>query len=424
MGFWSRILTAFSTVFGSRSTVSLNDEELLSWLGIDPKNRRVQEVTYITCLKILSETMGKLPLKYYRDTPQGKIRADPDNITRLLTVRPNMIMTPTVFWSTLEMNRQHYGNAYVWIHRRNMVYRNVIIPNGAHALWILPSKDVSVVMDNTGVFAEKGKLYYQYTDANSGEYYVFPQEDIMHFKTSHTYDGIMGKPVREIIGDLIDGAAAAQTFVNGLNKRGLVSAVTLEYAEDLDKARIEKLLERYNEYLTNAREANGVIPVPPGLKLVPVNMKLSDAQFYELRKYTASQIAAAFGIKPNHLNNYDKSSYSNSESQQLAFLIDTMSYILKSYEDELNYKVLTEDQIYEGYWYRFNEKAILRTDSETQMKILTGYVNNGVYKPNEARDLLMLPAAEGGDQLIVNGNYIPITMVGEQYSSSEGGENG
>ena len=77
--------------------------------------------------------------------------------------------------------------------------------------------------------------------------------------------------------------------------------------------------------------------MPPGLKLVPVNMKLTDAQFYELQKYSALQIAAAFGIKPNQLNNYEKSSYANSETQQLAFLVETMAYHLKAYEEEINY---------------------------------------------------------------------------------------
>ena len=110
----------------------------------------------------------------------------------------------------------------------------------------------------------------------------------------------------------------------------------------------------------------------------------------------------------------------------MAFLVDTMSYRMKAYEEELNAKVLSFDQILDGYWYKFNEKAILRTDSKTQQEILTGYVNNGVYTPNEARELLQLPAKEGGDQLVMNGNYIPITMVGEQYAktSSGGGENG
>lgn len=422
MGLFQRIGAAFRSATAKKE-VSLQDEELLSWLGIVPGSGNAQEVTYVTCLKILSETMGKMPIKYYQETPGGKIRAEPDHTSRLLSVRPNPIMTPSIFWSTIEMNRLHHGNGYAWIRRMNITYRGATIKGGAGELWLMPSSDVSVLMDNAGVFADAGKLYYQYTDATSGEVYVFPQEDVLHFPTSHTYDGIIGKPVRKILADMIDGAAAGQKFVNAMNKRGLVSAVTLEYSEDLDKSKIKKLKERYNEYLTEARDSNGVIPVPAGLKLVPVNMKLSDAQFYEMRKYTALQIAAAFGIKPNHLNNYEKSSYANSEMQQLAFLTDTMLFNLKIYEEELNYKILTSKQIDDGFWYRFNEKALLRTDSKTQQEVLAGYVNNGIYTPNEARDLLMLPNEDGGDQLIVNGNYIPLTMVGEQYGiSKEGGE--
>ena len=69
------------------------------------------------------------------------------------------------------------------------------------------------------------------------------------------------------------------------------------------------------------------------MKLNPLNLKLTDAQFLELKKYTALQIAGAFGIKPNQLNDYEKSSYANSEAQQQAFLTDTMLVILKGLEE-------------------------------------------------------------------------------------------
>ena len=49
--------------------VDLNSEELLEWLGISGTSKKlVSEVTYYTCLKMLSETIGKLPLKYYQNT--------------------------------------------------------------------------------------------------------------------------------------------------------------------------------------------------------------------------------------------------------------------------------------------------------------------------------------------------------------------
>ena len=132
------------------------------------------------------------------------------------------------------------------------------------------------------------------------------------------------------------------------------------------------------------------------------------------------QIAGAFGIKPNQINNYEKSSYSNSETQQLAFLVETMSYRIKMYEEEINGKVLMPDEIADQKFYKFNERSILRTDSKTQMENLSKAVNNGIYMPNEAREYLDMPAAEGGDVLMVNGNYIPITQVGTQYT--KGGE--
>ena len=174
--------------------------------------------------------------------------------------------------------------------------------------------------------------------------------------------------------------------------------------------------------MTGAKNAKKVVAVPVGMTLQPLNITLADAQYAELKKYSALQIAAAFGIKPNQLNNYDKSSYSNSETQQLAFLVDTMSYRLTQYEQEINYKCLSQKEIDAGYYFKFNEKAILRTDSKTQKEVVTGYVQNGLYTINEGRDALDLPKVEGGDVNMVNGTYQPITHIGEAYGINQGGE--
>ena len=129
------------------------------------------------------------------------------------------------------------------------------------------------------------------------------------------------------------------------------------------------------------------------------------------------QIAAAFGIKPNQINDYEKSSYSNSEMQQLSFYVDTTLFVLKQYEEEVNYKLLSPKQKEEGRYYKLNEKALLRTDSKTQMDILATAIKNGIETINEARKKLDLAYKEGGDELIVNGTYLPITEVGAAYNT-------
>lgn len=366
-------------------------------------------------MKMLTETMGKLPLKFYQRTGKGKIRAEPNKAAQLLMTRPNKIMTPATFWGTVEFNCQHYGNAYVWIqtkYQKSGRFGGTIEPV---AFWVMQSEYVQVFMDDVGVFGNAGQLYYRYSDPKTGKTYTFGQDSVMHFKTWCSTDGILGKSVREMLMDTIGGAEESQTYLNRLYQDGLTASMALQYTGDLDKPRRMALQREYNNLLTGAKNAGKVVAVPVGMTLQPLNIKLADAQFFELKKYTALQIAGAFGIKPNQLNNYEKSSYANSETQQLAFLIDTMAYRLNQYEQEINYKCLTPEEQKEGFFFKFNEKALLRTDAKTQMANIVSAVTNGLYTVNEGRELLDLAYVDGGDVNMVNGTYTPITQIGAAY---------
>lgn len=411
--------------------VGINDGELLEWLGIQPvgmSKKAINEVTYFTCLKMLSETMGKLPLKLYKEQEQGRVRADQTDTSYVLTVRPNPYTTPSTLWGTIEMNCQHYGNGYIWLRRKYIKKGKYGGEYKTLDAWNLPSNCVEVIMDNAGIFADAGKLYYVYSDPRSGKQHIFQSDEILHMKTWFSLDGVMGEPVKKILQHTIDGANESQRFMNNLYKNGLTASMALQYTGDFDEKKINALKRKFADKLTGSDNAGKVIPIPMGLTLTPLKIALTDAQFFELRKYSALQIAGAFGIKPNQINNYEKSSYSNSEMQQLAFLVDTMAYRIKQYEEEINAKALTVKESKQGFLYKFNEKAILRTDAKTQMEILKQAVSEGIYSRNEAREYLDRPGMPGGDILTVNGNCIPLTMAGQQYvkedTVKEGIENG
>lgn len=398
-----------------RESADLNSDNLLEWLGIARDSKNVlSEVTYFTCLKMLSETLGKLPIKYYQSTDSGRMKAKNTKIYELLSTRPNSIMTPTTFWTVVENNRNHKGNGFVWI-RRKFIREKYGGRIETIDLWPMPSGDVSLLMDDKGVFGETGKLYYQYYDKKSGETYVFKQQDVLHFKTWLSFDGVSGEPVQNILKQTISGGLESQSFMNNLYEKGLTASMALQYTGDLDDGRMRKLQEKFEQYLTGAKNAGRIVPVPVGMQLQPLNSTLTDAQFFELKKYTALQIAAAFGIKPNQINDYEKSSYANSESQQLSFLVDTMLYILKQYEEEINYKLLTDKEREEGYYFKFNEKVLLRADSKSQAEMLKNLVQGSIYTPNEAREYLDKPKIEYGDRTYANGNIIPLEMAGKQY---------
>jgi HK97 family phage portal protein len=394
----------------------MKEESFLEWLGIRKKHKEsvTSEVTYFTCLKMMSETVAKLPWKYYQKTEDGIEEPELSEVAKLLKIRPNPFMTPTAFWNAVEMNRNHFGNAYVYVRSRFKRKRY----GGEYKvmdMWIMPSNRVQIVVDDQGYFGGRGKIWYVYNDKYSGEQYVLSTEEVLHFKTSHSLDGITGLPVQTILRQTVEGAGASQEFLNNLYQNGLTAKAVLEYTGDLNEEAVRKLTAAMETYGAGTKNTGKILPIPLGMKLTPLDIKLSDSQFIELKKYSALQIAAAFGIKPNQINDYEKSSYSNSEMQQLSFYVDTMLFVLKQYEEEVNYKLLTDDERDEGKYFKLNEKAILRTDSKTQMEIFAQAIQNGVEKPNECRRKLDLKDAAGGNKLIVNGNFIPLEEVGNQY---------
>ena len=160
-----------------------------------------------------------------------------------------------------------------------------------------------------------------------------------------------------------------------------------------------------------------IVPIPLGFSLTPLNVKLADSQFIEIKQYSALQIASAFGVKPYQVGDYTKSSYASAEAQQLSFLVDTLLYIVKQYEEEIGYKLLSDAEEAEGYHAKFNTGVMLRADQKTQIETMSTAVNNFILTPNEARERLDLPGVEGGDKLLGNGASIPVQYAGAQYTN-------
>ena len=100
----------------------------------------------------------------------------------------------------------------------------------------MQSNCVTPIYDNKGIFAGEGKIYYQYTDPLDGEMYVFPEMDVLHFKTSMTLDGLTGIPVRDMLGDVVEGASQSQQYMSNLYKGGMTASMALQYSGEIDES--------------------------------------------------------------------------------------------------------------------------------------------------------------------------------------------
>lgn len=393
---------------------------LVNFLGLQDTDRsELSEATYFACLKVLSETLGKLPLKLLKHNVNNGVKVCRDNpLYRILNERPNKYMTSTTFWSTVEYNRNHYGNAFVLINTKKKKDNKI-----ETSLWILPSEDVEIWYDDAKKLSDIPDIYYRYT-CTAGVY-TFGSEEILHFKTSSTFDGITGMSVRDKLRSTIIGNNKAQELVNQMYDNGFTAKAVVQYTSSLNDENAKEFAKGIEKFATGKysdEELKNIIPIPLGATLTPLNIKLADNQFIDVKKYSALQIASAFGIKPYQIGDYEKSSYSSAEAQQLSFYIDTMLYIIKQYEEEISYKLLSDEEEKEGYHFKFNVAVILRADQKTQVETLSKGVSNFIYTPNEARSFLDLESKDGGDRLLGNGASIPVEYTGAQYINMEGKE--
>ena len=400
---------AFRGKSASSEWAELN--ELYKFLGIDPDKTgdATSEATYYACLKVLTEAIGKLPLKIQQYTENGGIRIAREHpYYRMLNERPNRHMAASSFWGTCEQFRDDRGNAYVWIDTRDPEHPQ---------LWHLDPANVQVIYDDAMKLSKStADVYYRYTVGSDSV--VFSSEEVLHFKSHYTKDGITGISVREQLSATLRGNIKAQEFINKTIESGMTAKSVLNYTGSLNDDNVKALVKEVTKYSKGEMKDKGIdniIPMPVGFSLTPLNLKLADSQFLELRQYSALQIASAFGVKPYQVGDYTKSSYASAEAQQLSFLVDTLLFIVKQYEEEMTYKLLTDEEVANGYHIKFNVAVMLRADQKTQIETLSAAVSNFLMSPNEARERLDLPSKEGGDQLIGNGSTIPITAVGAQW---------
>lgn len=369
----------------------------------------LNEITYFTCLKVLSESIGKLSINL-KDSDNNRIY-DHDSL-QMLKVRPNKFMTPTTFKALIEYHRNHSGNAYAYLQYEK---------NGKlEGIYPLESRNMQILIDNADIFQRGNKMYYRYLAPKTGKTYIFEDKEILHFKGGLSEDGLVGKSIRETLASTLKGVKISQQYLNNLYEKGLTAKAILKYTGDFDSKKKAMLVNELANF-ASGNDSRGIIPIPLGMDLVPLDLKLTDSQFYELKKFTSLQIAAAFGVKPNHLNNYDKSSYANSEMQNLTFYIDTLLFILNQYEEEFNYKMLSEEERKKGLRFEFNVASILRGDLKTQAESITKYVAGSIYTINEARTYAGLPKVADGEKILVNGSYVELKNVGNAYL--KGGEN-
>ncbi|NGT35433.1 phage portal protein [Clostridium perfringens] len=393
--------------------VSLSDSNFWEKFGIKlgfsiSGKKALKENTVYICTKIRAESIGKLSLKVYKEREEYKEH----ELYYLLKYKPNPLMNSINFWKCIEAQRTLKGNAYAYIERNKKGQVTGIYP--------IDSDNVTKVIDDNNFLSSLSKVWYIVID-NKGIKHKLYSDEILHFIGDITLDGLIGIDPLEYLKCTVENGRATQEFVNKFFKNGLSTKGVIQYVGDLDEKAKRTFRKEFESMSNGLENAHSVSLLPLGYQFQPLSLSMADAQFLENSKLTKREIAAAFGMKSYHLNDLERATFNNLTEQQKDFYITTLQPSLTNYEQEMQDKLFSQYETLKDVRVEFNVDTILRSDIKTRYESYRIGIQSGFLSPNEVRKKENLPAKEGGDELLANGNMIPIIMAGKQYL--KGGDN-
>lgn len=358
-------------------------------------------------MQIRCNALAKIPFKIYRSDGEGAEQINDHPLRELIRFRPNPFMTAHDFLWATEFQRLEYGNAF-WIYDFS--------GGKIRAIYPLYSPKVQIIIDDESLFGSRNAVYYLYTGKNGDIFYSSDQ--ILHFKSFST-NGIVGKPIKRYLYDVIMQEKYAQGVIRERYKKGLQDPIIVTYVGDLNDEKKSKIQKKF-ESIGGVQNAGKVIPLPSDYDIKTLQTNLVSNQFFELNGLTTRHIANAFGVKSFQLNDMEKSTYSNITEQNKAFYSDTMQNVFTAYEQEMTYKLLTDEDRTCGLFIEANADVMLRTDILSRMQAYVTGINGGVLQIAEARRRENLKFIPGTDKLIIgNGAAIPFEDLGKQYNGGE-----
>ena len=364
----------------------------------------MQMTAVYSCVRILAEAVAGLPLHVYRYNENGgKEKALDHPLYHLLHDEPNPEMSSFVFRETLMTHLLLWGNAYAQIIRNG---KGEVI-----ALYPLMPNRMSVDRDS------KGRLYYRYTTTSDdaptmeGTTVVLSPSDVLHIP-GLGFDGLVGYSPIAMAKNAIGMAIACEEFGARFFANGAAPSGVLEHPGTIRDP--SRLRETWQSQFGGSANTGKVAILEEGMKYTPISISPEQAQFLETRKFQINEIARIFRVPPHMVGDLEKSSFSNIEQQSLEFVKYTLDPWLIRWEQSI-FRALFGVEEKKEYFVKFNVEGLLRGDYATRMNGYATARQNGWMSANDIRELENLdriPAEEGGDLYLINGNMLPLCNAG------------
>lgn len=363
--------------------------------------------TVWSCVRLLSETIGTLPLGLYKKDEKGGRTAETSHyLYALLHDSPNADQTAAEFWEAVIACLCIWGNFYAEIVRNSS--KDII------ALNFLRPDLMSVVRDRNGA------RIYRYSDPKKSV--DFAESKVFHVRGFGIGGDVGLSPIayaRKTLNLAADtDLAAASAMRNGVRPGGF-----LIVPKGATKEQKIELRETFIDPITGAGATARAGILEQGLDWKEVKgMPPEDLQLLQARGFNVEVICRWFRVPPFMVGHTEKTTSwgTGLEQQMIGFLTFSLRPYLTRIEQAVK-KQLIKPEERGSIYAEFILEGLLRADSAGRAAIQNSQSQNGILTRNEIRAMENRPPMEGGDVLTVQSNLVPLDQLGNIASGADAG---
>ncbi|WP_353173690.1 phage portal protein [Acinetobacter rudis] len=380
IGGWLGFKAAPLVVSGPDELARIFGAEFVTSSGQTVTPLRAMQLSIVfSCVRVLSESMGMLPCRLYKQDGKYKYPALDHKLYDLLSLAPNDYMTAQEFWELLMVCLCLRGNFYA--------YKVHALGNVVELLPIDPSSVTPRLKDDWTVEYDvnfKGKGIK-----------TLSQDEIWHVRL-FTLDGLTGLNPVAYARKCISLGLDTEEHGAKLFKNGAVTSGVLETEESLSDQAFSRLKKEFDENYTGLANTYKPMILEQGLKWKPTALNLEDSQFLETREYQKGEICGLFRVPPHLVAAMEKMTLNNIEHMGMSFV----NYSLVPYMTRIESRIrvgLLNDKDRKTYYAKFNAGALLRGDLKTRYESYGKGIQWGWLSPNDCRELEDMNPRDGGD---------------------------
>ncbi|NHZ38340.1 phage portal protein [Massilia sp. CCM 8692] len=360
-----------------------------------------------SCVRLIAETIATLPLiTYERKVVNGReirVVAREHPLYYLLHDSPNADMTAVEFWEAVVSQICLWGNAYC-LKSYGAAGRIVALdPLDPARMTVRRNLD--------------GAVRYLYADPRGQK--EFTEGEIWHIKGFGT-DGLMGiSPItagwRSMCGATAAETASANTFGKGMRLSGV-----LTMKEYLDPAQREQAKGKVMGAVFGDDRTGNMMLLEGATEFTQLSMHPADAQMLETRSFSVEDLCRWFNMPPSIIGHGTAvSNWGTGIEQKNLHLIQ---YVLRAYMVRIEQgikKSLLKPAERARFFSEYSVEGLLRGDSVTRFQVYSTATQNGLKTRNECRALENDPPLPGGDELTVQSNLIPLSLLGKITNTAQ-----